>query len=153
MKNQIKAKPKKKYNKFFNILFYLSLLIIPAFIAVFSNNYFNDKYSDVNNKLSDSLGNVAGTFDDKTKDITSDIPMLPSSEISNFDTSNGTVNMTLTFKIPEDQVKSFYQDYFFINGWKQIDTNKYEKDNKTILIEISPEFVKMTIKENTKINN
>ncbi len=148
MKNQIRTKTNRR--KIFVI--YSLLLVLPVLAGIVSMKYFTENSREISYDLRNTQGKVAGSFDENTKDLTKELPLLPSSEIYSLDTTNNSINMTLTTRIPEDQVHSFYQDFFFVNGWEQKEDGTYKKDNKTIKVEISAEIVKINITETPQVN-
>ena len=134
----------KKIN--FDQVFFGGMLIVPFILAFAAYTFFHRQTNSINSLLTQKSGAVAGiTSEKKTKDLTNEVPIIPGSEISNIDTSNNEVDITLTTEQPKEEIDSYYEDYFYVNGWQQTGNNQYSKDNKTITYSYADKIIKLNL--------
>jgi len=121
------------------------LLIIPILGGFFAVQYYNNSYKKVEIELSEKQGEIAGAKKKNVTDITELIPMMPETEISSVDTSNNEIHITLISKDEEKEVKTFYEDYFFMNGWEQEEVGVYIKGLQKVKCEIGESIINLTL--------
>jgi heme/copper-type cytochrome/quinol oxidase subunit 2 len=121
-----------------------AILIIPLAVAI----YVIWNYSKTGNRTFNSIyeKQVEGESTLKIPEtIIKDIPLLPGSEITSFDTSNETISFSVETNSKEQDIKKFYEEYFKKNAWKKTKPNTYQKDNKNIHYQIAGNIVKIVI--------
>ncbi|TXI32195.1 MAG: hypothetical protein E6Q58_04265 [Niabella sp.] len=119
-------------------------LIVPLIAAIFTVVAFAQKGKQTLSALYEEK--VEGESTTKLPEsIAKDIPMLPGSEISSFDTSNETISLAIETNTKEADIKKFYDEYFKKNGWKRVKLNTYQKDNKSMNYQIAGNIVKIVI--------
>lgn len=130
-------KPLKKYK-----LHLLSLLIFPLLLAFLSFAFFKNssKKSLEELPLQEQIGRVAGA---EVKDLTGELPLLPNSEVVSVDSSNDQLSVTLETTQTQDAIRSFYDDYLYINNWENIEENKYERNQKVLTVDIWENIIKL----------
>ena len=132
-----------KFSKPNKYLVLTALLITPLALAYYSHDFFKNSSEKVKSQIASEIGQVAGTSDVSVKNLTDDIPIIPDSEIVSVNTSNKKISVTLESLKSEDEIKSYYDDYFFINQWNEINKSLYEKDGKILSINISGTIIQI----------
>lgn len=139
---------KTRYKLNFDIKFLtLVVLVLPLAIAVYATIYFENESTKQIEKISQQIGTVAGT-EDKEEVIslsTDQLPIIPNSNIVSLDRQNNSINLTLEINRPDEEIKNFYDDYFFQNNWINTEETKYTKDDQQMEINIQDGVIKILI--------
>ena len=154
MKSKTKKKSHKNVNKKYNVAIILVLIILPLIALVLSIYHFNKQTHISNSFISDLAnrkenienGTVAGAHTtSKVLDITNEFPIINNANITDVSRNKNTISITLESDQTYDEIKTYYDDYFFTNGWKEVKKNVFEKDEKTIELVISDNIIKLKL--------
>jgi hypothetical protein len=124
----------------------LPILMILSIQAVIGSMVYFAKQSDkITTYLTSETGTVAGASTSEIIDLSKEIPLVPGAEISGVDTSQNTASVTIDSSLPEEEIKTYYDDYMLLNNWEQINDNEYQKENRILKIEISDNIIRITL--------
>ncbi len=151
--NNTEHKKEKQHNSipFTRIIIISALVLVPAFGMYISLMHFSNQTAKTQNQLAKlqelQNGSVAGAETKKPEvvDLTNAFPIIDNAEISDVRRSDKTISLTVISNKNYEEIKNFYDDYFFENGWQQIDDETYTKDNKTLRIMMSDKIIKMEL--------
>ena len=131
-------------SKFAITAFVLSL----AFLGIYSFKFYESGTNEITSeleKIATEQGSVAGIeTKNELSDLTNQIPMFPNSEIAGVNKSNNQIFLTLETGATEDQIKTYYDDYFLTNEWESTENNTYTKNGKILKIDISKGVINIT---------
>jgi NAD+--asparagine ADP-ribosyltransferase len=120
------------------------ILIIPLAVTIYAIWEYKRKSENVITNIYEEK--VQGESTIKIPDsVIKDIPLLPNSEITSFDTSNETISFSIETNSKEQDIKKFYDEYFKKNNWKLVKQNTYQKESKNINYQIAGNIVKIVI--------
>lgn len=123
-------------------LIFISILPL---IAVFSFIFF-ERIANSDSIKDKADPQVAGAKIMNTSEyFGKDLPILPNAEITSLYSSQNQLNVIIESNQNEDQIKNFYEDYFFENGWQKVSKKTFQKDSKKIDLEISGNLIKLRI--------
>lgn len=74
-----------------------------------------------------------------------DLPILPNAEITSLYSSKDQLNVIIESNQNEEQIKNFYEDYFFENGWQKVSKYTFQKESQKMDLEITGNLIKMRI--------
>lgn len=131
-----------KKQKILKLIIITILLATPIVAAYYAINYFEIKSNEIASNL-EKDGMIAGKTTSIITDITDEIPVIPNGEIVSVDRSNNTISMTISTNKSKDEIRSYYEDYFYLNNWEKTSDNQYLKDNKQMLIDFIDQVVKI----------
>lgn len=126
------------------------LLVIPFLLAIGAYWLFDQNTKNLDNLLAQQQeqGFVAGVEDNLNvlnENFVNEVPIIYEADIASFDTTDNQISMTLSTDKSKDEINIYYEDYFFINGWEEVSTRKYKKDQEYIEYEVDENFVKLTL--------
>lgn len=123
----------------------LLIISILPIIAIFSFVYFetNNAKKAAAEKVDPK---VAGAKAINISDyLGQDLPIIPNAEITSLYSSQDQLNVIIEANQDESQIKNFYEDYFFKNGWQKISKNTFQKDTQKMDLDISGNLIKLRI--------
>jgi hypothetical protein len=107
--------------------------------------FFEKKSEKITDYLTMETGKVAGKSTSKIIDLTKEIPMIPNAEIASVDTFQNSASVTLQSLLPEEEIRTYYDDFMLLNDWEQIGENNYQRNDKQLHIEITGNLIKLTL--------
>lgn len=121
------------------------LVIFSVQAVVGSFLYFQYKSDKTDSYLTAETGKVAGISDAKIIDLTKEIPIIPEADTISVDTSQNSASVTVQSNLPQEEIKTYYDDHMLLNGWNQTGENTYKKDNRELKVEITEDIIKLTL--------
>ncbi len=140
-----------KKSKLYKHVFVVVLIIIPAVGLAFAINHFNKQATLINRQLSalneKDQGDVAGaeTENKQILDITNEFPIIHNAEISDVSKNKDSILITLESTKDNKEIKTYYEDYFFTNGWQEIEKNTFKKDDKLMTLTITGNVIQLEL--------
>ena len=124
----------------------MPILVLLSVQGVIGSIIFFEKESDkIIDYLTLETGKVAGASTSEIIDLTKEIPIIPDAEISSVDTFQKSASVTLQSSFPEEEIKTYYDDFMLLNDWEQIDVNRYQKANRQLEIDITGNLIKLIL--------